>query len=41
MARILSTHCAETIDPEINRKIRDQYPIELSGEFMRMENDRG
>ena len=41
MARILSMHRVGTIDPEINRKLRDQYPIEVPGEFMRLENDRG
>lgn len=38
--QILSTHYPEYIDPDIDRKIRDRFPIELRAEHMRPGNDR-
>jgi trimethylamine--corrinoid protein Co-methyltransferase len=38
--RILSTHYPEYIEPAIDAKLRDQFPIELPAEYMRAGNDR-
>jgi trimethylamine--corrinoid protein Co-methyltransferase len=37
---ILSTHYPEYIDPVVDRKIRDTFPILLPQEFMRPGNKR-
>jgi len=38
--QILSTHYPEYIDPAVDRKIRDRFPIELWAEHMREGNER-
>jgi trimethylamine--corrinoid protein Co-methyltransferase len=37
---ILSTHYPEYIDPAIDAKIREQFKIEIPGEYMRVGNER-
>ena len=37
---ILSTHYPEYIDPDIDRKIREQFPIKLEAANMKPGNDR-
>ena len=38
--QILSSHYPEYIDPAIDRKIRDRFPIRLAGEHMRAGSNR-
>ena len=37
---ILSTHYPANIDPAVDKKIRDTFPIQVPREFMRVGNER-